>query len=50
MVMKLRIGNYISEDSFRVASHIFLDGVPFLSHLAGAVDVGLQYEEIQLFL
>ncbi len=40
----------MSEASFRVAADVLFDRVPFLSFLAGAVDVGLQLEVIEFLL
>src|ERR1700761_5000625 len=38
----------ILEDPFGMPSYVFLDGIPFLSGFALAVDVGLQLEVAQL--
>ena len=37
----------ILEDPFGMTSYVFLDGIPFLSGFALAVDVGLQFEVVQ---
>jgi hypothetical protein len=33
-----------------MAAYVLLDSIPFLSYFAGAVDVGLQFEVMELLL